>query len=73
MTEIETSPEGIKVITSDGSNFEGDIVVGADGVNSTVKRCMWKAMEIKSPELVAKESKGNPYFVYMSNGSFNYF
>ncbi|KAG2184100.1 hypothetical protein INT44_009115 [Umbelopsis vinacea] len=42
---IEQGDNGVKVTTSDGSEYEGDIVVGADGVWSKVRQMMWNAMD----------------------------
>ncbi|KAF9879491.1 hypothetical protein CkaCkLH20_03034 [Colletotrichum karsti] len=39
---VETSEDGALVYTADGSVFEGQIVVGADGVRSTIRREMWR-------------------------------
>lgn len=35
----------VKVTCADGSVFEGDLVIGADGVRSTVRKEMWRMME----------------------------
>ncbi|KAJ5952082.1 uncharacterized protein N7479_010495 [Penicillium vulpinum] len=35
----------VKVICTDGSCYEGDLVVGADGVHSKTRSEMWKAVE----------------------------
>jgi 2-polyprenyl-6-methoxyphenol hydroxylase-like FAD-dependent oxidoreductase len=42
---VENLPDGIRVHCADGSVYEGDLVVGADGVRSTVRQAMWKSME----------------------------
>jgi FAD dependent monooxygenase len=42
---IEEDENGVKVTTKDGSVYEGDIVIGADGVWSTVRQSMWQIME----------------------------
>ncbi|KAL2882282.1 hypothetical protein SGCOL_002551 [Colletotrichum sp. CLE4] len=39
---VELLKEGVRVHTKDGSIFEGDIVVGADGIHSTVREEMWR-------------------------------
>jgi len=59
VSDIKTSASGVAVTTQGGEVYEGDIVVGADGVNSTVKRCMWKEMEVEEPDVVKSESTGN--------------
>ncbi|EQB57717.1 hypothetical protein CGLO_02117 [Colletotrichum gloeosporioides Cg-14] len=39
---VETRENGATVYTEDGSVFQGQIVVGADGVRSTIRREMWR-------------------------------
>ncbi|KAK2729458.1 FAD binding domain protein [Colletotrichum kahawae] len=39
---VETRENGATVYTQDGSVFQGQIVVGADGVRSTIRREMWR-------------------------------
>jgi 2-polyprenyl-6-methoxyphenol hydroxylase-like FAD-dependent oxidoreductase len=45
VANIEENEQGVKVTTKDGSVYEGDIVIGADGIWSTVREHMWKEME----------------------------
>ncbi|KAJ5004109.1 FAD-dependent monooxygenase andE [Colletotrichum sp. SAR 10_66] len=42
VSKIELSENGVTVHTTDGSIYEGDIVVGADGIHSTVRSEMWR-------------------------------
>jgi len=42
VTAIETTEQGVSVVCADGSTFAGSIVIGADGVNSTVREMMNK-------------------------------
>jgi 2-polyprenyl-6-methoxyphenol hydroxylase-like FAD-dependent oxidoreductase len=73
--KIEQGDNGVKVATSDGSEYEGDIVVGADGVWSKVRQLMWNAMDADEslPKDVAsdlaKDKKGKDIhsFVYATN------
>ncbi|CAO3660846.1 unnamed protein product [Umbelopsis ramanniana] len=55
--KVEQGDNGVKVTTSDGSEYEGDIVVGADGVWSKVRSMMWNAMDADKslPKDVAKD------------------
>ncbi|KAJ0307415.1 hypothetical protein COL5a_000270 [Colletotrichum fioriniae] len=42
VAKVELLKEGVCVHTKDGCVFEGDIVVGADGIHSTVREEMWR-------------------------------
>lgn len=39
---VRTLPDGVEVHCGDGSIFTGDIVAGADGVHSQIRREMWR-------------------------------
>lgn len=39
---IEHSPNKASAVCEDGSKEEGDIIIGADGIYSTVRREMWR-------------------------------
>ncbi|KAK0615250.1 hypothetical protein B0T17DRAFT_610203 [Bombardia bombarda] len=43
-TGIETTDKGVTVHCADGTSFTGSIVIGADGVNSTVRALMSKPL-----------------------------
>ncbi|KZL77439.1 FAD binding domain-containing protein [Colletotrichum tofieldiae] len=49
VAKIELIDGGVLVHTKDGSVFEGDIVVGADGIHSTVREEMWRIGHQESP------------------------
>ncbi|KAK8004901.1 FAD binding monooxygenase [Apiospora arundinis] len=44
VTHVEQNDAGAKVHTEDGEVYEGDIVVGADGIHSKTLREMWRMM-----------------------------
>ncbi|KAL4963745.1 FAD-dependent oxidoreductase [Aspergillus stella-maris] len=50
VVKMDHRPDGIKVHCSDQTVFEGDLVVGADGVRSVVRHQMWEYMESKGLE-----------------------
>lgn len=39
---IQSEDGGVTAITTDNSVYKGDIVIGADGIHSTVRSEMWK-------------------------------
>lgn len=53
---METTSEGVRVTCKDGSVYEGSIVVGADGVNSAVRKQM--ATKLNDPKLADPWSVG---------------
>ncbi|OJD30709.1 monooxygenase fad-binding protein [Diplodia corticola] len=56
---IETYEDRVLVHTDDGATFEGQIVVGADGVHSTVRKEMWRNADEKDPGAIPKEDRQN--------------
>jgi 2-polyprenyl-6-methoxyphenol hydroxylase-like FAD-dependent oxidoreductase len=46
---VELVDNGVIVKTSDGSSYKGDILVGADGIHSTVRGEMWRIANELSP------------------------
>lgn len=60
VVSVESLVDGVRVNCDDGSQFFGDIVAGADGVRSIVRREMWRHDERKnSLKDLAKDKKGN--------------
>jgi FAD dependent monooxygenase len=63
VVSIEQDKNGtVMVRTEDGSIYHGDLVIGADGVHSRVRREMWRLAEVEQPGLItAREKNGMPY------------
>ncbi|KAJ5923722.1 hypothetical protein N7454_008967 [Penicillium verhagenii] len=57
VVKVEHLPAKALVHCDDGSVFEGDIVVGADGVRSTVREQMWQHMESIGMEKEAEKER----------------
>ncbi|SCV54223.1 related to hydroxylase [Fusarium fujikuroi] len=49
VTRVELVEGGVQAYTRDGSVYEGDIVVGADGIHSAVRDEMWRLGKEQSP------------------------
>ncbi|OJD30037.1 fad binding domain-containing protein [Diplodia corticola] len=49
VTKVALSAERVEATVADGSSYVGDILVGADGVHSFVRREMWRISDEVSP------------------------
>ncbi|MCJ1243270.1 hypothetical protein MMC30_000467 [Trapelia coarctata] len=54
---IEHLKFGVRVKTADGSRYDGDLVVGADGVHSRTRSEMWKHADEDRPGLITSQEK----------------
>ncbi|KAJ5893615.1 hypothetical protein N7495_005306 [Penicillium taxi] len=50
VTNIQEDENGVKVTCSDDTSYEGDILIGADGVRSIVRRQLFNEGDKKMPE-----------------------
>lgn len=46
---VDLRTDGVRVHTEEGSTFTGDMVVGADGVHSVIRKEMWRIGKEVSP------------------------
>jgi hypothetical protein len=46
---VDHNDPGVVVHCQDGTNYQGDIIVGADGIHSAVRTLMQQHIEITSP------------------------
>lgn len=49
MTAIEESETGVRVTVNGEEEYVGTMLVGADGVHSTVRKAMWRMAEEREP------------------------
>ncbi|OBT83656.1 hypothetical protein VE02_07639 [Pseudogymnoascus sp. 03VT05] len=54
--KVDHQDSGVVVHCQDGSKYSGDIVVGADGIHSTVRTLMQQHIELSSPGATKKDS-----------------
>ncbi|OJJ78133.1 hypothetical protein ASPBRDRAFT_50921 [Aspergillus brasiliensis CBS 101740] len=54
---IESSDDGVTATTANGEIYKGHIIVGADGVHSSVRAEIWKAADRVQPGLLRAEEK----------------
>ncbi|GME56852.1 Monooxygenase FAD-binding protein [Neofusicoccum parvum] len=57
VASIKPLPTGVEVTTKDGSVYTGDILVGADGVHSQVRKEMWRLGDELSPGYFPKSDQ----------------
>lgn len=68
VTGISQDRDSVRAITEDGGTFEGDLLVGADGMRSTVRRALFPNIEPQYAGYLAwrgmlEESRATPEFV----------
>lgn len=62
---VDQQDSHVLVHTADGCTYEGDLVVGADGVHSRVRTQMWRAAEARWPGRISdREIKGEDLLNY---------
>jgi len=55
LTTVRQHASGVTVICEDGSSYVGDVLAGADGVNSKARSEMWRLADEEDPELVKND------------------
>lgn len=54
---IDHSRDCVKVICHDGTEYVGQIAVGSDGVNSVVRKEMWRLSDVDKPGRISQKEK----------------
>ncbi|KAH8890413.1 FAD binding domain-containing protein [Thozetella sp. PMI_491] len=55
--KVEPLTPGVRVHTQDGDSFTGDLLIGADGVHSTIRKEMWRLGHELSPGYFPKDDE----------------
>ena len=66
ITNIIEDENGVQVVTVDGTVEHGDILIGCDGVKSTVRNAMWANADRIAPGLISSsERRSKPILLSM--------
>ena len=57
VVDVEEQENGVIVKLEDGTTEHGDILIGCDGVHSTVRELMWQRTNEKFPHLIDCKEK----------------
>ncbi|TVY36536.1 FAD-dependent monooxygenase [Lachnellula subtilissima] len=66
--KVEMTDSGVVVTTSDKSSYKGDILVGADGIHSSVRGEMWRIANEKSPGWIPSDEHSGEFPVPVDYG-----
>ncbi len=61
VTNIQTAESGVEISTKDGETFTADIVVGADGVHSVIRREMRRIANEVDPKYFSGDEESSSY------------
>ncbi|KAL6364307.1 hypothetical protein LRP88_02226 [Fusarium phalaenopsidis] len=67
VSRLQLTEEGAQAYTQDGSMYEGDIVVGADGIHSAVRDEMWRLGKEQSPGYFSEDENSHTCVFGISN------
>lgn len=56
-TKIDVDENSVKATMADGTVYEGDILIGADGVHSAVRQQMWNIGDKMLPGYIPASDK----------------
>ena len=57
VVDVTDNDEGVRVELQDGTFEEGDILIGCDGVHSSVRELMWKSANASIPGHISAREK----------------
>lgn len=61
VSRLELTENLARAYTQDGSMYEGDIIVGADGIHSAVRDEMWRLGKEQSPGYFSEDENSRTY------------
>jgi FAD dependent monooxygenase len=57
VAEVQLLDDGARVISEDGTVYDGHLIVGADGVHSRIRSEMWRLADARNPSLISPRDK----------------
>ena len=61
ISQVEHKTDCVIAHCSDGSKYEGDVIVGADGVHSFVRSEMWRVSDTINPGLIPDKERNSKF------------
>ncbi|KAI5460578.1 FAD binding domain-containing protein [Mariannaea sp. PMI_226] len=66
VVDVIEREDGLTVMLQDGTQEEGDILIGCDGVHSTVRDLMWRNANLAQPNCITAQEKRSRVTSYKS-------
>lgn len=60
VVRVEHLENGVELHTADGNIARGDLLVGCDGIHSTIRSEMWRIANAAKPGTFAEDHSGKP-------------
>jgi 2-polyprenyl-6-methoxyphenol hydroxylase-like FAD-dependent oxidoreductase len=57
ISKVDQNEDGVTVYCEDGTEYQGDVLAGCDGVNSKVRSEMWRIADEEKPGAIPKADK----------------
>lgn len=57
VVDVVDNEDGVSVKLDDGTTEEGDVLIGCDGVHSTVRELMWRNANLTTPDYISTNEK----------------
>lgn len=63
VVSVKQFNKALRVLTRDGCCYDGDLVVGTDGIHSRVRSEMWKMADSLRPGLITLRDKSGQFYI----------